>query len=244
MSGERRRRINQRNQIPNSEVRKILFTKELDKTRLKEDLAGNLDFEICPAMRIEIYQQEEFVHKINQNIHKFIVSSQNSVKAIADLELEGEFYVVGKNTAQKLVESGFKVVHFENYASELAEYILKNEKPQSWNFFCGNNRRETLFEKLIPNGHSLNEIICYDSVPMNYMIDSKSFDGFAFFSPLAVKTYFSNNNSVPENSVIFSIGNTTTEEIKKHTKNNIITAEIPLLERVVEKINKYYDTEK
>lgn len=224
-------------------MRKILFTKELDVNQLKKSLAENLDFEILPALRIEIYPQEKFTPKINPNTHKFIVSSQNSVKAIEGLKLEGEFYVVGKNTAGKLTESGFEVVHFENYASELAEYILKNEKPQNWNFFCGNNRRETLFEKLIPNGHLLNEIICYDSIPNSFQIDSDRFEGFAFFSPLAVKTYFS-NNSVPENSIIFSIGNTTSEEIKKHTNNDIITAEIPLLERVIEKINEHYDTKK
>lgn len=220
-------------------MRKILFTKELDANQLKKSLAENLDFEISSALRIEIYPKEKFTPKINPNTHKFIVSSQNSVKAIEGLKLEGEFYVVGKNTAGKLKESGFKVIHFENYASELAEYILKNEKPQSWNFLCGNNRRETLFERLIPNGHLLNEIICYDSIPNSFQIDSNRFEGFAFFSPLAVKTYFS-NNSVPENSVIFSIGNTTTEEIKKHTKNKIITAETPLLEKVVKKINEYY----
>src|SRR5690606_12912160 len=138
-----------------------------------------------------------------------------------------------------LKNKGFNVTHFENYAVDLAEFILKNIKPQTWNFFCGNNRRETLFEKLVPKGHKLNEVLCYDSIPMNYKIDSESFDSFVFCSPLAVKTYFS-NNSVPENSVIFSIGNTTTEEIKKHTKNKIITAEIPLLEKVVNKVNEYY----
>lgn len=220
-------------------MRKILFTKELDGNQLKESLVGNLDFEIFPALRIEIHTPEKFVTKINQNIHKFIVSSQNSVKAIEGLKLEGEFYVVGEKTAKSLNVAGFEVVHFENYASELAEYILKNEQPQNWNFFCGNNRRETLFEKLVPNGHFLDEIICYDSIPNPFQIDSNNFDGFAFFSPLAVKTYFL-NNSVPENSVIFSIGNTTTEEIKKHTVNKIITAEIPLLEKVVEKVNEYY----
>jgi len=222
-------------------VKKILFTKELDTEWLKENLAGNLDFEIHPVLKIDIYPAEKFIHKINQDSNKFIVSSQNAGKAISDLKLNGKFYAVGKNTAEELQDSGFEVVHFEHYAADLAKFILENQKPQTWNFFCGNNRRETLFEKLIPNGHFLNEIICYDSAPMNDKIDPELYDSFAFFSPLAVKTYFS-NNSVPENSVIFSIGNTTTEEIKKHTKNKIITAEIPLLEKVVSKINEYYIT--
>jgi len=224
-------------------VKKILFTKELDKHWLKENLTGKLDFEVCPVLKIEVYPTEKFTLKINPNSSRFIISSQNAVKSISDLDLKGAFFVVGEKTAQKLIENGLNVVHFEDYASELADYILKNFQAENWNFFCGNNRRETLFEKLIPNGHTLNEIICYESIPINYRIGYDAYDAVVFFSPLAVKTYFS-NNSIPESSIIFSIGNTTTEEVKNYTKNKIITAEIPLLEMVIEKINSYYDTEK
>ena len=220
-------------------MKKILFTKELDPKQLREILAEGLDFGIYPALKIEIYPKERFQSKINYETYKFLISSQNSVKAISELELEGDFYVVGEKTAKKLKASGFEVVHFENYAMDLADYILKNSKSENWNFFCGNNRRETLFEKLPPKGHVLNEIICYDSIPNPNQIDINSYDGFAFFSPLAVKTFFS-ENTIPENSIIISIGKTTNEEIKKHTKNRIITAEIPLLEKVVEKINEHY----
>jgi len=224
-------------------VKKVLFTKELDSSQLKKTLAKNLDFTVYPALKIEIYPKERFQSKIDYNTHKFLISSQNSVKAISELKLEGDFFVVGEKTAKKLKELDFKVAHFENYARDLANYILKNSEPENWNFFCGNNRRETLFERLTPKGHVLNEILCYDSIPNPIQIETNTYDGFAFFSPLAVKTFFS-ENSIPESSVIFSIGETTNEEIKKHTNNNIITAEIPLLEKVIEKINRYYDTEK
>ncbi|HLV23184.1 MAG TPA: uroporphyrinogen-III synthase [Moheibacter sp.] len=224
-------------------MKKILFTKEINANWLKENLADNLDFEIFPALKITIHPQEKFVSKINEDSNKFLVSSQNSVKAISGLNLDGEFYVVGEKTAKSLKAAGFEVVHFENYAEDLADFLLKNTQPQSWNFFCGNHRRETLFEKLIPNGHLLNEIICYDSIQNSSEIDSTKFNGIAFFSPLAVKTFFS-LNSLTENSVIFSIGNTTNQEIKKYTNNPIVTAEIPLVEKVIEKINEYYDTEK
>lgn len=220
---------------------KILFTKELDKSWLCQNLAPKIVFEICPALRIAVYPQEKFTHKINTDTNKFIVSSQNAVEAISGLNLKGEFFAVGKNTAGKLAEQGFNVVHSEDYASDLAEYIMENHKPRTWNFFCGNNRRETLFEKLIPSGHIINEIVCYESVPADDMGNPESFDAFAFFSPLAVRIFFS-KHSVPENSVIFSIGNTTTEQIKHYTKNKIITAENPFVEKVVSKINEYYDT--
>ncbi len=219
-------------------MKKILFTKEIDIVWLRNNVANDLDFEICPALKINIFPKETFEPKINTATNKFIVSSQNSVQAISDLKLEGEFFVVGKKTAEILAKKGFQVIHFENYASELAEFILKNYEPQSWNFFCGNNRRETLFEKLEPHGHTLHEIVCYESIPMDFRIQS-AYDAFAFFSPLAVKTFFA-NHSVSPNSVIFSIGNTTTEEIMKHTNNKTLTADIPLIERVVEKINDYF----
>lgn len=224
-------------------MKKILFTKELNKNWLKKNLTSKLDFEIYSALKIEIYPQEKFIKKIDLNSSKFIISSQNAVKAIYGLEINGKFLAIGKNTARQLKEIGSDIVHCEDYAIDLANYIVDNYEPQTWNFFCGNNRRKTLFEQLSPNGHTLNEIICYDSIPMNLIIDSDLFDAFVFFSPLAVKTFFS-NNSVPENSVIFSIGKTTTEEIKNYTKNTLITANVPLQERVIEKINTYYDTKK
>lgn len=224
-------------------MRKILFTKELDENWVRQNLHLNLQFEICPFLKIDHYPQEKLATKINFDSSKFIVTSQNSIHAISGLKLDGEFFVVGKSTAQKLTEKKFKVVHFENHALELANYILRNYQPQTWNFFCGNNRRDALFEALLPNGHLVTEIICYESCPVDHKIDLHTFHGIAFFSPLAVKTFFS-TNSVVENTTIFSIGKTTTDEIRNHTKNKIITAEIPQREKVIEQINKYYDTEK
>ena len=224
-------------------MKKILFTKELDTNWLNQNLTKDLRYEIIPLLDIEIYSKEDFVGKIDANSSKYIVSSQNTAKAISEMNLEGEFFVVGQNTAKKLSEDGKKIMHFENYAFDLGNYILQNYEAQSWNFFCGNNRRETIVELLSTNGHTVNEIICYVSTPKKKRVPTSEFDAVVFFSPLAVKTYFSSPQT-QQDVLYFSIGDTTYSEILKYTNHKIITSAIPTKEKLIEKINEYYDSEK
>lgn len=218
---------------------KILFTKDISKEWIQERLHSSLDFSIRPALKIELIPAEKFQNKINPTFKNYLISSQNSVKAIQDLDLEGEFYVVGKRTAEELAKANFKIAHVENYAIDLAAHILENLEPQEWNFFCGNNRRDELVEILGNEHHRLNEIICYNSYPQDLKLKSEAYTGFAFFSPLSVRTYFE-NHTIPKNAVVFSIGNTTSGELIKHTQNELITANIPDLEHLLHTINDYY----
>jgi len=221
----------------------ILFTKEIPTEFLRQNLAQDLDFEVINFLEIEFFPEEKIISELNNSIKNYLITSQNAVEAIKNLDLKGNFYVVGQKTAKKLIQNNFKVEIVTNYASELAEFILKNESLTNWIFFCGNNRRDELFEKLTPKGHSIQQIICYKSVPTFYHLNGKKYDGIAFFSPLGVKSYLKNNKILPE-TVIFSIGKTTSDEIKIHTKNKIINAEIPTLESVLESINNYFYAEK
>lgn len=219
-------------------MKKILFTKEISSDFLRQNLSQNIDFEVINFLEIKINSEENIVPFLEESIDNYLITSQNSVEAIKNLELKGNFYVVGQKTAEKLIQNKFKVEVVKNYASELAEFILANESPQDWLFFCGNNRRDELFEKLIPNGHSIQEIQCYESNPIHHDLEEKIYDGIVFFSPLGVKSYLKNNKISPE-TILFSIGKTTSEEIKIHTNNKIINAEIPTLESVVQTINEH-----
>lgn len=219
---------------------KILFTKDLPKDWLAGKLNSSLDFSIRPALKIEYISPEKFESRIIPEVKKYLISSQNSVHAIRELNLEGDFYVVGQKTAELLTQSNFKVAQVADYAIDLSAYILENLEPQTWNFFCGNNRRDELVEILGSEGHNLNEIICYNSYPQELKVRSESYTGFVFFSPLSVKTYFQ-HNFIPKGAIVFSIGNTTTGELKKHTENEIITSSVPEVEQIIETINQYYN---
>ncbi len=224
-------------------MKKILFTKEIPSGFLKQNLSQDIDFDVINFLEIEIYSKDKIIPLLDDSIHQYLITSQNAVEAIQDLDLEGSFYVVGQKTAGKLGQNNFKVEVVENYASELAEYLLTNDTPKNWLFFCGNNRREVLFEKLVPNGHFIKEILCYDSIPVEHDLKGKIYNAVAFFSPLGVKSYLKKNDLSAE-TVVFSIGKTTSEEVEKHTNNKIITAEIPILESVLTSINQYFYVEK
>jgi uroporphyrinogen-III synthase len=218
---------------------KILFTKDLPKDWIQERIHPSLDFSVRPTLKIEIIPSEKFENRILKEVDQYLISSQNAVKAIQNLKFDGEFYVVGKKTADQLVQNGFKVKHAENYAIDLAANILENLEPQIWNFFCGNNRRDELVEILGNENHKLNEIICYNSQPQELKIKAEAYCGFVFCSPLSVHTFFQ-SYQLPSKAVAFSIGNTTTGELIKHTNNEIITANIPDLDHLLQTINEYY----
>ena len=216
-------------------IQSVLFTKEMSKKWLIEQLGTEILIDCRPALAIEISEENLIKNQINPKCKQFIITSQNSVKAIQNLDLDGDFYVVGKKTASKLRELNFNVVLETDYAKDLALELLKIEADKNWNFFCGNTRRDLLVDELTMNGHTVNEIITYQSTPVYYKVE-QHYDAYVFFSPLSFQS-FVKNNSVPTNSTIFTVGKTTTSAVEKqYPKHNIITAEIPLVDVVVNNI--------
>ena len=216
-------------------IKSVLFTKEIDKDWLEEQLGSEVLIDTISSLQISLTNQDEIISQLNQKSKQYIITSQNSVNAIKDLNLDGDFYVVGKNTAQKLKNLGFKVVLETDYAQDLADAILKREMGKKWNFFCGNTRRDLLVDVLAKNEHHLNEIITYKSEPIENKMN-QFYDAYVFFSPLSFLT-FVKNNQIPSESVIFTVGKTTTKAVEEVYKNHtIITANIPLVDVVVNQI--------
>lgn len=216
-------------------INSILFTKDIDKDWLKSELNDISIVETLPSLKIELSKNEQILSQLNPNCKQYLITSQNSVEAIKDINLDGDFYVVGKKTAQKLRELSCNVVLEKDYAQELADEILKLKIGKEWNFFCGNTRRDLLVDVLSKEGYYLNEIITYQSIPIEHKLN-KSFDAYVFFSPLSFQT-FVKNNQIPQESIIFTIGKTTTSAVEQIYKNHtIFTADIPLVEVVVNQI--------
>ena len=216
-------------------IQSVLFTKEIKKEWLMEQLGTKVQIDCRPTLAIELSDESLIQNQINPNCKRFIITSQNSVRAIQNIELDGDFYVVGKKTAAKLRELNFNVVLETDYAKDLAPELLKIEADKSWNFFCGNTRRDLLVDELTKNNHTVNEVITYQSSPVFYEVE-QDYDAYVFFSPLSFQS-FVKNNSIPTNSTIFTVGKTTTAEVEKvYTNHDIITADIPLVDVVVNNI--------
>jgi len=214
----------------------ILSTKTLSDSQRQKMLAAG--FELFEEDFIATKKQEYELNNINDNL---IFTSQNAAQRILEnanvdhLKTKNVF-CVGLKTKILLSEAGFNVVAYTGYASDLAEIIALIYGHESYTFFSGNLRKETLPNALKEAGVQFNEIQVYETTLTPCKILEK-LDGILFFSPSAVESYLKNNVIKKENC--FCIGETTAEALDKITKN-IIVADQPSVEEVIEDvINEY-----
>jgi uroporphyrinogen-III synthase len=216
---------------------KILSTKNLLPYQKQELIDAN--FSVIDEDFIETTSKDFKLDKINENI---IFTSQNSVKSILqhskveDLKSKNVF-CVGIKTKDFLTENGFNVVVYTDYASDLAEIISLIYKKEFFTFFSGNLRRDVLPNTLKENEISFNEIEVYETNLKPKKITSK-LDGILFFSPSAVESYLIENKINKE--TCFCIGETTAKVLENKIITNIIVAENPSVENVIDEVIEYY----
>lgn len=108
------------------------------------------------------------------------------------------------------------------YGKDLAAAIIALGNINEVHFFCGNQRRDELPQSLRDAGVTVNEYVIYENIPTPTVVAGE-YDGILFFSPSAVKSFFSVNRLAP-NTVCFAIGTTTAAQLEDYTDNKIIMA--------------------
>ncbi|OCB75426.1 uroporphyrinogen-III synthase [Flavobacterium crassostreae] len=217
----------------------ILSTKTLSDELRQVFIDANLD--LLEQDFIEIKNTLFELDKINNNL---IFSSQNAVLSL--MEQNGwealkakPVFCVGIKTKELLEANGFTVLVYLDYASELAEIITLIYNQESYTFFSGNLRRETLPESLKKAGIIFNEIEVYQTTLAPFKIsDQENFDAIMFFSPSAVESYLTNNKIKKERC--FCIGSTTAAALEAHKIKNSVIPEIPTIEDVVFEVIQHY----
>ncbi|PWA04312.1 uroporphyrinogen-III synthase [Flavobacterium psychrotolerans] len=189
-------------------------------------------FLVTEANFIKTENSDFDLKEINDNL---IFTSQNAVQSVLPHPKIGELksknvFCVGMKTKALLNENGFKVTAYTGYASDLAEIITLIYSKESYTFFSGNLRRETLPEALAAAKVNFNEIQVYETSLTPQKIKTPV-DGILFFSPSGVESFLKDNKIKGE--ICFCIGNTTAEALEKTTKN-IIVADQPSVEDVIE----------
>lgn len=123
-------------------------------------------------------------------------------------------------------------------AAALAQQIIQHHVTSA-TFFCGNIRRHELPDLLQQHGIELKEIVVYETTAVP-ALTTNDYDGILFFSPSAVKSYFTVNT--PAAAVIcFAIGNTTANTLKEYTTNKIIISpDAPSAEQMVQTAISYF----
>jgi len=227
----------------------ILSTKKLLPTQ-KQAL---LDAEIALIDEdfIETKIKNFQLSKVNDNL---IFTSQNAVQSVLKHpkceELKNKnVFSVGMKTKDLLTENGFNVIAYTGYASDLAEIISLIYNKESYTFFSGNLRRDVLPNTLKENGITFNEIEVYETnitskkttPPSGHPSKGgeKRFDGILFFSPSAVESYLKSNTIKEE--MCFCIGETTAEALENRKTKNILIADSPSVENVIDEVIEYYN---
>ena len=220
---------------------KILFTKIIEEKYL--GLLKDFEVDCIPFIKITKINPTQIISEINtESFNNYIVSSQNTVEAITGLNLKGKFYCVGKQTFDNVNELGFSAVNYEHSGIELAEYIIENNKEESFILLASDKRREELPNLLRANDVTLQEVICYRTELVLNKVKNE-YDAVVFFSPSAV-TSFAKNNTILPKTITFAIGNTTANQIiESKLPNQIIQPENPSMKEVIEVIKRHYDKE-
>jgi uroporphyrinogen-III synthase len=215
---------------------RILSTKKLQPNHRQFLL--NAGLAVLEADFISISYKPFELEDIRPNL---IFTSQNAFKSFLQHEKAGEYknhpvFCVGSKTKEVVEKGGFNVLAFADYAEGLADIIIKEYARESFTFFSGSMRRDTLPDALANAGIAFNEIEIYETVLTPQKINA-SLDGILFFSPSGVESFLKMNNITDE--TCFCIGSTTAAALEDST-NNIVVANKQTIENTIVQCVGYY----
>ncbi|TGD58713.1 uroporphyrinogen-III synthase [Flavobacterium humi] len=209
---------------------RIVSTKKLLSNQKQYLL--NADFNVIEADFIKTHNKPFDLNHINNNL---IFTSQNAVLSVLEHEKADQLksknaFCVGLKTKELLEKNGFNVMAYTGYAQDLAEIIALVYTEESYTFFSGNLRRDTLPDALKRAHIQYNEITVYETLLTPQKINAKA-DGILFFSPSAVESFLKENTI--KNEICFCIGNTTAEALETNKIKNIVIANQPTVENTI-----------
>ena len=225
----------------------VLCTRPLPSSLIEEAAANGIAIdelsfiETESILSVEVQQEIELA---STEIATVVFTSMNAVDAVT-IFLDGHrpdwsIYSIGTATG-KLIKAYFgeeKMAGTANDAASLAALIAEDRFTDEVIFFCGDQRRDELPEILRQNDIEVNEIVVYQTIATPHKIE-KDYFGILFFSPSAVQSFFS-KNKIASRTILFAIGNTTANEIRKYTTNKIIISDEPGKENLVAKMIEYF----
>lgn len=226
----------------------ILCTRALSRQLIKTAEEKGFQIDVVPFIKIEPLQSDELTKVIRafsaQSITA-IFTSMNAAEAVIK-ELNGvkplwTLFCIGSATRDTLVQyfGEGAITGVADNASYLAHTIVQTGTCNEAVFFCGDQRMNELPLILSEGKIKVREVIMYRTILVDNKI-SQSYQGVLFFSPSAVKSFFSNNVIDPQ-TVLFAIGQTTAGAIKKHTSNLVVTSSEAGKESLVKTMIAFYE---
>lgn len=222
----------------------ILFTKKISAKALENALNKEIEPHFLDVLHFKIRTLRPFPLG-NKSL---IFSSVNGVEAFFKNQFSpkenfaikpyNKIYCVGKKTKLKVKSYGFGVFKTKKSAKDLRDFILEKSNGEDFLHFCGNLGLD-IFDKNSPlQNVKYKKIVSYETNLLYPKMEQK-FDAIVFFSPSGVRS-FAKHNSL-ENCTLFSIGETTSAEIKKLTQQEINTSKEQSLKSLLSLINNKFE---
>jgi len=224
----------------------ILCTGPIDESIINSPGYTDADIDVIPFTTISMELPESTQRQVKDILTRktiVVFTSGNAVISVASYMKEPPsgwtIFCIG-NTTFSLAKKFFGEENIRDTAStatRLAEKIIPVINAAEVIFFCGNLRRSELPDGLRNKGIEVKEIIVYKTSLAPVSINKK-YDAVLFFSPSAAESFFS-RNSVPRNTALFVMGETTAESIKKFSTNQIITGDEPDKNKLISQAIRY-----
>ena len=216
-------------------MNRILSTKKLSKALKKK--FSDAEIELVEKNFIQTKSISFETPQLNDYL---VFTSKQAVKSVLKSDVKNVHSIsclcVGSKTRNFLEKKGFTVIESADYAEDLIQIINSKYKSNSFTFFCGNIRKNTIPNYFQQNKIAYNETIVYETKLKPHQI-KEPFDGVLFFSPSGVNSFLEKNSL--ENRICFCIGTTTAKALENRTKNIVIASQ-PTVEHVINEVIKYY----
>lgn len=210
----------------------ILHTRRQESAAVNNS-APHLVFDTVPFIRIVLTEEEAVIGRIEMLAGQaaiVVFTSTNAIRSIVRFtgSIENwKIYCIGGAT-RTLAEKHFGTGSIAGTAEDaraLAHVIAHNDEVQQLVFFCGSKRRDELPVILSRHDIDVEELVVYETLSTPQKID-KTYDGISFFSASAAESFFS-VNTVPSHTLLFAIGQTTADAIKRYTGNQVLVCNEP-----------------
>lgn len=228
---------------------KIIITEGRDRSQIAADRFPNIHWislpliktEGCPIDEKENYQEYDWI----------IFTSRNGVNNFLNqITLPGNCKIasIGKSTSFAIEKLGYQV-HFESEIPSgkfLANHIpiMENERIL---FVCGNLANNDIPNTITSRNAQCDKCLVYKTSEVEYERDIwlqnlDCLQGICFFSPSAVRSFYTQVGElkleIQEDLKMYSIGNTTTAEIKDYFHMTVHSPETATFDNLIELVNK------
>jgi uroporphyrinogen-III synthase len=220
---------------------KILFTKNIDQSIISKELGEDALAECVEVIKTKPIMISPFDLKN----YSLIFTSVNGVTSFFKNRFKpnenftaknyNKIYCVGEKTKKALRKFGFGTFKVLKNAETLSRFIIGNCQHEQFLHFCGNLAINVLDKDLPLQNIKYKKITIYNTEEINPLIPEK-YHAAVFFSPSGVRS-FARRNSL-EGMKLFSIGETTSCELRNFTQEKIFTSEENTLSSIFELIKR------